>query len=91
MRAGTLILAGALGLLLGSMDHTYETLEFWTVMATFVVYGYLQYTAGYEDATDLAQGAWRVAKTTLEEAIAREERVQQLIKEHTKELHNDTP
>jgi hypothetical protein len=82
MNGLALILAGALGLLLGSMGHAYDTLEFWTVMLTFVVYGYLRYSAGYEDATDLAQGAWQVAKTTLEEAIAREERVQELIKQH---------
>ena len=82
MNTGALILAGALGLLLGSMEHTYQTLEFWTVMAVFGVYGYLRYREGYEDATDLAQGAWHEAKRTLEEAIAREERVQQLIKDY---------
>jgi hypothetical protein len=59
-------------------------------MACFVAYGYTRYSEGYEDATVLAQAAWLHAKTTLEEAIAREERVQQLIKDYKEEQH-DTP
>jgi len=82
MNGLAMILAGALGLLLGSMGHDYQTLEFWTTMTVFGVYGYIRYSEGYEDATDLAQGAWQEAKKTLELAIAREERVQQLIKDY---------
>jgi hypothetical protein len=67
------------------MGHDYTTLEFWTVMTVFGVYGGLRYNEGYEDATDLAEASWTHAKKLLEDAIAREDKVQQMIKEFKEE------
>lgn len=82
MNTARLVLCAALGLLLDSMGYNYETLPFWAVLGAIIAYGWLSYADGYESATVLSQAAWQQAKTTLEEAIAREERVQQLLKDY---------
>ena len=81
----------ALALLLDTVGLDYHTLPYWAILLSMIAYGWTQYSEGYDTATELAQSAWRHAKATLEEAIRREERVQQLVKEYKEEQHNDTP
>ena len=81
-----LVLVTALALLLDALGLGYKTTEYWAILLALLAYGWLSYREGYEDATDLAEATWTKSKELMEQAIARENKVLELIKEHKDKL-----
>ena len=71
-----------LGYILGQIGYDWQSAIFWCVLGLVICLQAIARSEGYDEATELAQAAWLHAKRTLEQAIEREARIQELIKQH---------
>ena len=71
-----------LGYILGQIGYDWQSAIFWCVLGLVICLQAIARSEGYDDATEAAEAVWADAKRKLEAAMAREQRILDLIKEH---------